>query len=113
MRQTNKAIGPERNRVKRILLSWQNNGHEFDGFVTENFPNMLSFYGDKSVINQALQNALDQEPSAVEAGRIYIMDPLGFIMLSYPAIADETESILKGKDLVKDLKRLLKVSKIG
>ena len=113
MRQTNKAMGPERNRVKRILLNWQNNGHDFDGFVTENFPKMLSFYGDKNVINQSLQNALDQEPSAVEAGRIYIMDPLGFIMLSYPAIADEKESILKGKDLVKDLKRLLKVSKIG
>ena len=40
------------------------------------------------------------------SGRIYIVDPIGNIMMSYPPEADPT-------GMKKDLKRLLKVSKLG
>ena len=40
------------------------------------------------------------------SGRIYIVDPIGNIMMSYPPEADPT-------GMKKDLKRLLKISKLG
>lgn len=41
-----------------------------------------------------------------EAGRIYLVDPLGNLVMSYPPGADP-------KDLLKDLGRLLRLSQIG
>jgi hypothetical protein len=41
-----------------------------------------------------------------EAGRIYLVDPLGNLMMSYPAAAPD-------QALLTDLKRLLRLSHIG
>jgi hypothetical protein len=47
-------------------------------------------------------------PGAGEAARdsVYLVDPLGNLMMRYPEGAD-------GKRMLKDLRRLLKVSQIG
>jgi hypothetical protein len=42
----------------------------------------------------------------VNAGRSYIVDPLGNLMMSYPPDADP-------RGILKDLKRLLRLSHIG
>jgi hypothetical protein len=44
--------------------------------------------------------------NAVGTGRIYVIDPLGNLMMSYAADA-------KPKGLLEDMKRLLKLSSIG
>ncbi|MDO6499436.1 cytochrome oxidase [Photobacterium sanguinicancri] len=44
---------------------------------------------------------------------IYIADPLGNVMMAYPLVSDKTAILAQGKDVLRDLKRLLKVSKIG
>ena len=41
-----------------------------------------------------------------EAGRIYLLDPLGYLMMSYPLAIDPN-------DIRKDLARLMRVSRIG
>jgi cytochrome oxidase Cu insertion factor (SCO1/SenC/PrrC family) len=48
----------------------------------------------------------DSEDSVYQSDRIYIIDPAGNLVMSYPADADP--SYMK-----KDIKRLLKVSQIG
>lgn len=44
---------------------------------------------------------------------IYIADPLGNVMMAYPLVSGKAEILAQGKDVLRDLKRLLKVSKIG
>ncbi|OLQ73553.1 cytochrome oxidase [Photobacterium proteolyticum] len=47
------------------------------------------------------------------ARAIYIADPLGNVMMAYPLVKGRAAILAQGKDLLRDLKRLLKVSKIG
>lgn len=44
---------------------------------------------------------------------IYIADPHGNMVMAYPLVAGEQAILMQGKDVLRDLKRLLKVSKIG
>ncbi len=46
-------------------------------------------------------------------GRWFIMDPMGWIMLSYLPPAASDAAILKAQDVLDDLQKLLKVSRIG
>jgi hypothetical protein len=50
--------------------------------------------------------AAAMDSGAVEAPRIYLIDPLGNLMMSYAADA-------KPKGMLEDLKRLLRLSSIG
>jgi len=49
---------------------------------------------------------LDDAPIEAQQNRVYIIDPAGNLMMSYPAAAEP-------KQIQKDLKRLLKTSQIG
>ncbi|WP_305403018.1 cytochrome oxidase [Photobacterium leiognathi] len=44
---------------------------------------------------------------------VYIADPHGNVMMAYPLETEQQAILTQGKDILKDLKRLLKVSKIG
>jgi hypothetical protein len=44
---------------------------------------------------------------------IYIADPLGNVMMAYPLVTGQAEILAQGKDVLRDLKRLLKLSRIG
>ncbi len=44
---------------------------------------------------------------------IYLSDPLGSVVLGYPIASTKTEVLKQGKALLKDLTRLLKLSRIG
>ncbi|MEO6698628.1 MAG: hypothetical protein ABIR53_03550 [Paraperlucidibaca sp.] len=43
----------------------------------------------------------------------YVMDPMGWIMLRYAIPTEEAPAILRAQDLLDDLAKLLKVSRIG
>lgn len=47
------------------------------------------------------------------SGRWHIMDPMGWIMLRYVPPADPHAAVLAAQDLLDDLQKLLKVSRIG
>lgn len=51
--------------------------------------------------------------SSLEAGKIYLMDPLGNIFMSYPEVADEQQAVKAGRGIILDIKKLLKISQIG
>ncbi len=66
----------------------------------------LTAYIDNSALGR-WREAFGVEGSAPpEAGRIYLLDPLGYLMMSYPLAIDPN-------DIRKDLARLMRVSRIG
>ncbi|HEX7114077.1 MAG TPA: hypothetical protein VF193_03000 [Steroidobacter sp.] len=103
MRQTRLALGDDMPRVQRAFLVTGNCcdhaylEREHAGLIT------LSVEGRSG---EELLSAFPQDAPVREAGRIYIVDPLGNLMMSYdPGVPD--------KGLLKDLERLLKLSHIG
>ena len=44
---------------------------------------------------------------------LYIVDALGNIILRYPLHTDKDEAILKSRDILSDMRKLLKLSRIG
>ena len=79
-------------------------------FLTEQF---INYPGQQVISNSATDSnllldnfRLDDAVNPIKAGRIYISDPLGNLMISYPAD-------INPKGILKDLKKLLRASRIG
>jgi hypothetical protein len=97
LRQVYLALGKERERVRPVFLAPE---AQLNAAPSADF----------------LAGALDGPdgaawvrllgPERLEGGRYFVVDPLGNLILSYPADADQ-------KRLLKDLERLLDVSRIG
>jgi hypothetical protein len=100
MRQLRTAQGKERERVERVWL------------ITDNEPLdtvlMREYDGTRMlrVRPETLQSWLPAEQGANLADHIYMIDPLGNLMMRFPKNADANR-------IKKDLSRLLKASSIG
>ena len=103
MRQTRLALGDELPRVQRLFLI---SGNCCDQIYldTEHAGLLLG-----RIDNPPGHTLLETFPDAAHApgsGRIYLVDPLGNLMMSYAPDAPQ-------KGLLEDLKKLLKLSHIG
>ncbi len=98
MRQARLVLGKDQNRVERV---WVLSGTAMPD------PMMLKSHSGLRVWRPAQSVFLQQFP-AVRAGaqHIYIVDPLGNLMMRFPENVDP-------KAMIKDLKLLLKASQIG
>jgi cytochrome oxidase Cu insertion factor (SCO1/SenC/PrrC family) len=103
MRQTRLALGDKMERVQRVF------------FITGNCCDQAYLEAEHSglllgrIDNSAGKTLLETFPDAAQAaglGRIYLVDPLGNLMMKYDADAPQ-------KGLLDDLKKLLKLSHIG
>ena len=107
IRQIRKAVGQERGRVERVfLLTDGNNISEFTKKLT-GYQGMVvakAYEADSSNFLDTFKYG-NTDNHSIENG-IFIVDPLGNFMMSYPEGADAEE-------ILKDVRRLLKVSKIG
>lgn len=92
------ALGRESERVTPIVLS-----SVPSQLALENTPVVTAIVAPQVV------EALGQLPSE----QLFIIDPLGNVMLHYPLHAEEEKMRLEAKDMMSDLKTLLKLSKIG
>ncbi len=104
-RQTRLALNKDSGRVRRVLIATA------PGFVD---PELGALHPDL-VVAVASQEQLETLTRLIpaldgvalaEAGRIYVVDPLGNLMMSYSAAAPDDA-------LLSDLKRLLRLSHIG
>ena len=102
MRQINIAAGKYANRLQRLLVHLEAPGEEFQALVAKEYPQARHVNANAETIVTALQEVGPQ----FRANEIYIMDPLGNIMLRYT----REQSY---KDILHDLKKLFKVSQIG
>jgi hypothetical protein len=107
MRQARLAQNEQIRRVQRLLvmgttqvpeeltafLAAEHPRMDFVTLATEQFDHLSGFF------------SIDDTPVG-EAGRVYIVDPLGNLMMYYPPEADP-------RGLLKDLQKLLKYSRIG
>jgi hypothetical protein len=98
-RQTRLALGDDMARVQRVFLVTANCCDQ--AYLDAEQPGLVTVRVD----NEAGQKLLATFP-APAVGRIYIVDPLGNLMMSH---APEVRS----RGLLEDLKKLLKLSHIG
>lgn len=101
MRQVWAGLGRDADRVQRLLVLQAPT--QFDALAE-----FLENYPDMTVVYDAGNSLIDQIPfSEAALGRnIYLIDPLGNLMMAFPQTLDP-------RDMLKDLKKLLKISTIG
>lgn len=110
MRQVRVALGKEAERVRQVLIQTVPVSAETEALIAAEFPGFARMQADSQQVDQALART---GANAAEAGRLYIMDPMGWLMMAYEPEADEAASVVKAEDVLNDLKKLLKASRIG
>lgn len=105
-RQSRIALNKDMDRVQRVFLA---TGTCCDqAFLAAEHPDLAVVALGADADSRALLAtfpALDGRP-VEQAGRLYVIDPLGNLVLSYPATAPD-------KALLTDLRKLLRLSHIG
>lgn len=106
LRQIRTALGKDASRLERLFIAHPNCDMSVcETYLSESYPDMLRVKiaeQDFNTLFDAINNPSDREM----VGEIYIIDPKGNIMMHYAADAPS-------RDILSDVKRLLKVSKIG
>jgi cytochrome oxidase Cu insertion factor (SCO1/SenC/PrrC family) len=102
MRQIRQATGKNRDRVERAVITLQTNQNT-NQWLASHFPQTALFRVSSEKIAY-LESATKK--LALTRGSLYLVDPLGNIMMFYAPDAAP-------KGILKDLERVLKVSQIG
>ena len=96
VRRTRLALGRDAGRVARVFVA--------DDLARPDRVALAPFEGTELVATPA---GLRQPPGATnDRAHIYLVDPLGHVMMRWPARPE-------GKRMLRDLKRLLKASQVG
>jgi hypothetical protein len=101
MRQVWAGLGREAPRVQRLMIlqsaAQKDDLREF----LENYPYMTVIIDSESVLVQQMISSGKQVHD-----NIFLVDPLGNLMIAFPQTLDP-------RDMLKDMKKLLKISTIG
>jgi len=107
MRQTRLAQGGDFTRINRLYVMLNKQSDKFMKEVKEYHPDMDIVTGtSKQLTNITKQFKLADKIEPGKSNRIYIVDPIGNLMMYYELDANAS-------DIAKDLARLLKVSQMG
>lgn len=101
MRQIHKSLAKDQHRVIRMIVHLDAPSTELNALIAREYPNALNMYGDEKDISSALGDS-----ARIHQNETYIMDPIGNVMMRFTQ--DQPNQLL-----LKDLKKLLKVSQIG
>lgn len=106
MRQVRIALGKDRDRLERLVITFPNNATpSLDKLINNSYEGTQHVAADTAQIKNFF--GADIEASiALRQGTLYLVDPLGNVMMKYT-------SDIAPKKLLSDLTRLLKVSQIG
>ena len=102
MRQINKAVGKHAYRLRHMVVHLQPASEAFETVLKDEFPATIRTYGKADIAQQALAPTKHR----IDTNHIFLVDPLGNIMMSFPPQ-------LNPKLIIKDLNKLFKVSQIG
>jgi cytochrome oxidase Cu insertion factor (SCO1/SenC/PrrC family) len=106
-RQSRLAQGKEMSRINRLfVLNRIHLDQAEQTTIEESHPELIVVNGDSNQLAGFIRQFAIDGKDVAHAGRIYIVDPLGNLMMSY-------EPGFEGTGLIKDLQRLLHVSQIG
>lgn len=104
VKQTYLASGKEADRVSTLFIYNESSATEAVEKVRE-FNGSFLLLKDQKNVNQVFQN--------VDINAIFISDTLHNVVLRYPVTADQEQAIMDSRDILADLKKLLKLSRIG
>ncbi len=109
-RQVRLALDRDMGRVQRVFIA---DGDCCDAqFLREQHPDLITIRASVEAAPLLARlpgrdgPAAAADPSAAKAPRVYLIDPLGNLMMSYTAG-------VKAKGMLEDMKRLLRLSSIG
>jgi hypothetical protein len=108
-RQVRLALDRDMNRVQRVFIA--DAGCCDAQFLHDQHPDLIAIRADAAdapllTLLPGLDPAAAPGGTTVLAPRVYLIDPLGNLMMSYAADA-------KSKGMLEDMKRLLRLSSIG
>ena len=101
-RQVRLALDREMNRVQRVFIG-DDDCCDLKELLAAH-PDLMAIRA--SPADEPLLKLLPTRPAAVNSQRVYLIDPLGNVMMFYEADA-------RPKGMLEDLKRLLRLSSIG
>ena len=102
MRQINVALGKHYDRFRHMVIHTEKMSSDLSDLMQLEYMDALHAYAEKDV----LDNAFKSIENNIYSNSIYIMDPIGNIMMRFKIGMDP-------KVILKDLNRLLKISQIG
>jgi len=107
MRQVIAAQGKEADRLQSVLVVTDGKALDWLRYAIQDYPGMRAVVGPPEAVDAlAREFTLPAGGPLDKLNRVYLVDPLGNFMMSYPADADPT-------GMRKDLARLLRISRIG
>lgn len=106
MRQIRTATGKDQDRVHRIIVTFNNEPNEqLTQLLTLEYAGTTHLVANSQQFAQFIKN-LPNATLALKQGSIYLVDPLGNMIMEYGATA-------KPMGILQDLNRLLRASQIG
>jgi len=107
MRQITAAQGKEAGRVQRVFVVTDARALDWLRYTLADYPGMEVLVGPADAVRRLATHFTVPAGGALDGlHRIYLVDPLGNLMMSYPADADP-------RGMHKDLSFLLKASQVG
>ena len=100
MRQVNTALGKNMDRLQRLFLSDKVLDENTEINLLRAYPNLILIKNKPNKIHGLIKGISDNKNS------LLLVDPLGNVILKY-------DSNFDGKKLLKDIKKLLKLSRVG
>jgi cytochrome oxidase Cu insertion factor (SCO1/SenC/PrrC family) len=101
-RQVRLALDREMNRVQRVFIA-DDDCCDMKALQAAH-PDLIAIRA--SAADEPLRALLPSRPGAANSHRVYLIDPLGNLMMSYAAGAEP-------KGMLEDMKRLLRLSSVG
>lgn len=99
IRQLRKMLGKESNRLKRVFLHGESSPDTL--FLADEHAGLITLRD--SGLSELLEN---KKPATLSAGGYFLMDPLGNLVMYF-------EPGINPGNMIEDIKRLLKLSRIG
>ena len=100
MRQVNTALGKNMDRLQRFFLSNKMLNENTEINLLQSYPNLTLIKNKPNKIHVLIKEISNNKNS------LLLVDPLGNVILRYNSNFD-------GKKLLKDIKKLLKLSRVG
>lgn len=101
MRQVRTATGKEMDRIERVVLL--TGGATLPPPLAAEHPGLIPVQADAAAVARALA---PDAPAGTEAGHVYVVDPLGNLMMRFPRQANPSK-------MKKDIDKLLRASRVG
>jgi cytochrome oxidase Cu insertion factor (SCO1/SenC/PrrC family) len=106
MQQVRLAQGRDAPRVERVMIVADADASALREFMQQ-YPGLVAVSGTRAILQALAREFVSSQGTALDApGRVYLIDPIGNLVLSYAPDADPS-------GMRKDLARLLRLSQVG